>query len=305
MACSMMNRGKRMNKQTFYIMDCIEGCKKLIPDGAADFVFADPPFNIEFEGSGAYVYGVSTDEESYYEDSMTPEQYLAWDKEWTSQGYRVLRPDGTMVIMTGWNYRDLILEAAKSVGFTFINEVVWRYEFGVFTKKKYVTSHYTFLILVKGDEDRRGWTFNKQKMQEEDVEREIQLFLDSLDWKNREENVKIIANKVEEILYTKRGKYATDDFFDDLHRLSKRYTGFKHSCKLSEDVLMKFYSIHTNENDLIVDLFMGAGTSMLAAILMNRRYIGFEIREKYKAQIIGLVKKRLAEKREVMQVDTL
>ena len=59
-----------MSEQYFVISDCIAGCKKIVNDNSIDFVFADPPFNIDFDGEkcSAYTYGVSVDKNIYYED---------------------------------------------------------------------------------------------------------------------------------------------------------------------------------------------------------------------------------------------
>lgn len=46
---------------------------------------------------------------------------------------------------------------------------------------------------------------------------------------------------------------------------------------LMEEILRR----HTNENQLILDPFMGSGTTAIACINTNRNYIGFELDEKY------------------------
>ena len=59
-----------------------------------------------------------------------------------------------------------ILEGLDTAGFTTINHLIWKYQFGVFTKKKYVTSHYHILFVVK---DPKRYTFNKIDHYPEDV----------------------------------------------------------------------------------------------------------------------------------------
>ena len=59
-----------------------------------------------------------------------------------------------------------ILEGIDAAGLTTINHLIWKYQFGVFTKNKYVTSHYHILYVVK---DPKDYTFNKIDHYPEDV----------------------------------------------------------------------------------------------------------------------------------------
>jgi site-specific DNA-methyltransferase (adenine-specific) len=296
-----------MIDQVYHIQDCIEGCRQRIKDRSVKFVFADPPFNIRYGStSAAYRSEMAKRKEIYYEDAMTPDEYEKFCRSWIGEGYRILEDDGIMVIMSSWNFVSMIERISNEfIGFVTINHVIWRYEFGMFTTHKFSTSHYHYLILLKGDPNKRGWTFNKQKKQQEDVERETKLFLDEIDPEERERNVLLVAKKIEELIYEKRGQYAADDFFDDLHRLSDRYSGVGHPCKLSEDVLAKFFAIFSNEGDLVVDLFMGSGTSFVAAAMTRRKYIGFEINKDYEPEIRKLIKNRMTAKKNVKKVDEL
>lgn len=54
-----------------------------------------------------------------------------------------------------------------------------------------------------------------------------------------------------------------------------------HPTQKSLKILEQIIQIHTNKNDLILDPFMGSGTTGVAALLHNRRFIGVEIDKKY------------------------
>ena len=57
----------------------------------------------------------------------------------------------------------------------------------------------------------------------------------------------------------------------------KRYHTSQKSLKLMEEII----KIHTNENDVVLDPFMGSGTTGVACMNLNRRFIGIEKEEKY------------------------
>ena len=71
-----------------------------------------------------------------------------------------------MFLVSGWtNLKDIMI-AVDDVGFTTINHLIWKYQFGVFTKNKFVTSHYHILFLVKNE---KKYKFNKIDHYPEDV----------------------------------------------------------------------------------------------------------------------------------------
>ena len=54
-----------------------------------------------------------------------------------------------------------------------------------------------------------------------------------------------------------------------------------HPTQKPEKIIKEILAIHSNEGDIILDCFMGSGTTALAALDMNRYYIGMEIDEEY------------------------
>lgn len=80
------------------------------------------------------------------------------------------------------------------------------------------------------------------------------------------------------------------DWFSDI-QLVKNVSKEKniHPCPIPVKLIERIILLSTKENDLIVDPFMGCGTTAIAAINTNRRYIGFEIDETYYNESISRV----------------
>ncbi len=67
----------------------------------------------------------------------------------------------------------------------------------------------------------------------------------------------------------------------------KRYHPTQKPVKLIEEIIR----IHSNEGDLVLDPFMGSGTTAISAINTGRKYVGFELDKEY----YGILSKRIAE----------
>lgn len=55
----------------------------------------------------------------------------------------------------------------------------------------------------------------------------------------------------------------------------------KHPAQKPTSILKKMITIASNEQDIVFDPFMGVGSTGIAALQLNRRFIGFEINEVY------------------------
>ena len=136
-----------------------------VPEGMVDLIVTDPPFAIDFKAHRLnYNRKGSNVLEGYQE--VAGDDYGEFTRHWMAEAARVLAPDGSMYVFSGWNRLKEILEGLDSAGLTTINHLIWKYQFGVYTKKKYVTSHYHILFAVK---DPKRYTFNKLDHYPEDV----------------------------------------------------------------------------------------------------------------------------------------
>jgi len=126
-------------------------------------VIADPPFGIGFK-SNMQTYNRDEDSISYVE--VSPKEYSSFIHSLLFLSKKTLTDDGSMYIFSSWNNLRTVLNEVDRVGFHILNHIIWKYQFGVYTKRKFVTSHYHILLLVK---DPKNYTFNKQKDYDEDV----------------------------------------------------------------------------------------------------------------------------------------
>ncbi len=136
-----------------------------IPDGYVDLIITDPPFAIGFSPRRENYNRTAGNVLDGYRE-ISPGQYAEFTSSWIAEAYRVLSNDGSIYIFSGWNHLRDILEGLDNAGFITINHLIWKYQFGVFTRKKFVTSHYHILFAVKNP---NRYTFNKVEHYPEDV----------------------------------------------------------------------------------------------------------------------------------------
>jgi len=205
---------------------------KDIPAGSIDLIVTDPPFAIDFEAKRSnYNRTQGRVIEGYNE--IPREKYYDFTVSWMKEAYRVLKRSGSMYVFSGWTNLKDILNAIDDVGFITINHIIWKYQFGVFTKRRFVTSHYHILFVVK---DERSYKFNKVEHYPEDV------------WViNRE-------------YWT--GKVRTP-------------------TKLPLELVKKILLFSSDEGDIVLDPFVGSGTVAVAAKMLGRHFLGFEIVPEY------------------------
>jgi site-specific DNA-methyltransferase (adenine-specific) len=136
-----------------------------VPGSSVDLIVTDPPFAIDFKAQRLNYNRTGSNVLEGYQE-IPGEEYGEFTRRWIAEAERVLTPTGSMYIFSGWNRLRDILEGIDAAGLTTINHLIWKYQFGVFTKKKFVTSHYHILFVVK---DPKQYTFNKIDHYPEDV----------------------------------------------------------------------------------------------------------------------------------------
>lgn len=149
---------------TIHYWDCIEGMRKL-PESSIDLVIADPPFGIDFSNKENLYNRNNNFVSNGYEEILTKD-YSEFTSTWIRELPRILKETASAYIFSGWTHLKEVLDAIERSNLELINHIIWKYQFGVFTKRKFVSSHYHVLFCVK---NLKKYFFNKIEHYPEDV----------------------------------------------------------------------------------------------------------------------------------------
>jgi len=245
--------------------DCITGMDAL-PEGCADLIFADPPFNI------GYKYDV-------YDDRKAADEYLNWSKNWGQAVHRVLKASGAFWLAIGDDFAaELKTLFQRELGFRCRNWVVWYYTFGVHCQYKFTRSHTHLLYFVK---DPQKFTFNSEQIRVPsarqlvyaDGRADARGRLPDDTWILRPQDIPESFLSEEDVWY-----------FPRVCGTFKERAGW-HGCQMPEQLLGRITKSCSRPGELVIDPFGGSGTTLVVAKKLGRRYLGFELSENYAEQI--------------------
>ncbi len=241
-----------------YNEDCISGMARHLPDACIDLVITDPPFGINFSARRANYNRKSERVLNGYSE-VPGTSYLAFTRAWLAQVRRVLKPEGSVYIFSGWNYLKDILIALDDLRFTVVNHLIWKYQFGVVTRRRYVTSHYHILYACLDDRKRKFYPFARFGPQAREAD----------------------------------GRSAHYRDKEDVWDIPREYwTGdVKTPTKLPAAIIRKILAYSSEPGDVVLDPFLGSGQVAVVSRQEGRQYVGFELVSDY----FELAQRRLTE----------
>lgn len=215
--------------------DCVENNTN--QDNSVELGIYDPPFGIQEKGFRAhYNRNNNLVIDGYIE---APPDYYQFTIKWLTEAKRVLKPNGSMYIISGWSHSDIIGRAIRELDLFLINKIIWRFPFGVYTKQKYVSSHYEIFFIKKS------------------------------------KNAKILFNRECRFQSTQE-QYADMQSVWDINK--EYHPGKKKNCnKLPEALVEKMIRYSSNEGDTVADFFMGNFTTLAVCKRLNRKFVGIEL----------------------------
>lgn len=227
--------------------DCIEIMKQ-IPDGTVDMCFADPPFNLKKK------YG-------NWKDEKNAEEYVEWCERWLDEMKRVLKPSGTLFVHNIPKWLPYYAVHLNKKGMIFRHWIAWE-AMSVPLGKTLLPAHYGILYYTKS---KKGFKFYDLRRPHERC-RKCGEFAKDYGGK------KYMMHPFGTLL---------GDVWTDIHRIRHAKRRDNHPCQLPEPLLERLILMSTDEGDLILDPFIGAGTTALSAKRLKRNFIGIDNDRKY------------------------
>jgi site-specific DNA-methyltransferase (adenine-specific) len=252
-----------------------------LPDGCAGLVYVDPPFNTGGARTGLRTsatqdeastrrgfagrhYRVERETGARYDDRF--DDYLGWLRPRLVATRRILAPHGTLYFHIDpreSHYCKVLLDEIFGRE-CFLNEVVWAYDYGARTTRRWPAKHDVILVYVR---DARRYHFDPSE-----VEREPYM-----------------APRLQTPERAARGKLPTDVWWHTIVPTSSRErTGYPTQKPLG--ILRRIVAASSRPGDLVVDWCAGSGTTGAAAAELGRRFLLVDDQ----AAAVEVMRKRLA-----------
>jgi modification methylase len=230
--------------------DCREHLGR-IPAGSIDLVFADPPYNLQLRGN---LYRPNLSRVDAVNDEWdqfdTFEAYDVFTREWLRACRRVLKPKGALWVIGSYHNIYRVGKILMDEGYWILNDVVWikTNPMPNFRGVRFTNAHET-LVWAARSADQKGYTFNYKAMKALNGGRQMRS-----DWEiplcTGPERIRINGNKA-------------------------------HSTQKPEALLTRVIRACSRRGDVVLDPFMGSGTTGAVCQRYGRHYIGIELDPAY------------------------
>jgi site-specific DNA-methyltransferase (adenine-specific) len=235
-----------------------------LPDGAADLIYIDPPFNTgrtqartqlktersadgDRTGFGGQRYKTTRLNERKYSDRF--DDYEAFLEPRLREAQRVLAADGTLYFHIDYrevHYCKLLLDRIFGRE-SFLNEIIWAYDYGARARKKWPAKHDNILVYVK---DPEHYVFNYHDL----------------------DRIPYMAPGLVGPEKAERGKTPTDVWWHTIvSPTGKEKTGYPTQKPLG--ILRRIIAASSPPGGTVLDFFAGSGTAGVAAHELGRRFI--------------------------------
>jgi len=235
-----------------------------LPDGSAALIYVDPPFNTgkvqrrerlstvraddgDRVGYKGHRYRTTHLGASSFDDRF--DDYLVFLQPRLREAHRILAANGSFYFHVDYrevHYCKVLLDEIFSRA-CFLNEIIWAYDYGARTQRRWPPKHDNILVYVK---DPMNYVFNADAI----------------------ERIPYMAPGLVGPEKAARGKLPTDTWWHTIvSPTGKEKTGYPTQKPLG--VLRRIIRASSNEGDVVLDFFAGSGTAGVAAAELGRRFL--------------------------------
>jgi site-specific DNA-methyltransferase (adenine-specific) len=223
-----------------YQGDCLEILSS-IPESSVDLVFADPPYFLSNGGITCHAGKMVSVHKGDWDKSQGPAANHAFNTAWLAACQRVLKPNGSIWVSGTSHVIHSVGFAMQQLGFKLLNDISWVKPNPPPNLSCRYFTHATETLIWAAKDKKSRHTFNYKLMKEA----------------NRGKQMKSVWEiRPPESWEKKFGKHPTQK-----------------PVALLERILLA----STNEGDLVLDPFLGGGTTLVAAFRLRRHALGCEL----------------------------
>ncbi len=229
--------------------DSLEELKN-IPSEVFDLVFADPPYNLQLKNKlirpdRSKVNAVN-DKWDQFENFK---KYDEFTYAWLSECKRILKKDGAIWVIGSYHNIFRVGAAIQNLGFWILNDVIWNKNNPMpnFRGTRFTNAHETLIWASKNEKSKYTFNYQSLKCLNDDLQMRSNWNLS-------------ICNGTERL--KKNGKKV-------------------HSTQKPEALLHRVLLASSNKDDMVLDPFLGSGTTATVAKKLGRNYYGIEKEKTY------------------------
>ena len=240
--------------------DCVP-LMGMLPPASVHCVFADPPYNLQLRGElrrpdDSLVDAVDDDWDRFSDFAA----YDAFTRDWLGECRRLLRKDGTIWVIGSYHNIFRIGAILQDLGFWILNDIVWRKSNPMpnFRGRRFTNAHETLIWAARGQDSRYRFNYQAMKALNDDLQMRSDWFL---------------------------------PLCTGAERLRNQHGLKLHPTQKPESLLHRVLLASTSPGDIILDPFLGTGTTAAMAKRLHRHFIGMERHPAYAEAAIGRVRR--------------
>jgi modification methylase len=235
---------------------------RMLPDASVNCVFADPPYNLQLRGElrrpdDSLVDGVDDDWDKFNDFAA----YDAFTRDWLAECHRILIKDGTIWVIGSYHNIFRIGAILQDLGFWILNDVIWRKSNPMpnFRGRRFTNAHETLIWAARGQDSRYRFNYAAMKALNDDLQMRS-------DW----------------LIPLCTGE----------ERLRNEHGLKLHPTQKPEALLHRVMLASTSPGDVILDPFLGTGTTAVVAKRLHRHFVGIERHPAYVEAAWGRVRRQ-------------
>lgn len=238
---------------SLHLGDCLD-LMGYIEAGSVDLIITSPPYNLNKE----------------YEKRISIYKYISQQRQVLSECLRVLSKNGSICWQTGNHVSDgviipldsLLYPIFSDLNLVMRNRIVWHFKHGLHCKKRFSGRYETIAWYTR---DNKEYIFN----------------LDAVRIPQKYPNKKHFKGDKKGKLSCNPKGMNPSDLWEITNVKNNHPEKTEHPCQYPLDLINPLILALSNPNNLILDPFLGSGTTAVAAKMLGRNYIGIDKEQKY------------------------